>query len=255
MTAEDQALKGAIRKKWDLSSSTYDSDFGHGIKDGEERDAWKRYLGTALPTKGCRVLDVGCGTGEISLLLAEMGYGVKGVDLSEDMMNKARTKASQRGLNATFENGDAENLQFGAGSFDVVVNRHLLWTLPHPERALQEWMRVVTVGGSVIVIDGVWNDGTIGTKFRRAVRNIAIAVVDRKNPWGGYYGRDVNSRLPHPGGVPPEKTREYMEKAGLVNVTAVDLTEIRRIQSASMPRRYRVANKWNYFLVKGIKKV
>lgn len=254
MTVADQELKGAIRQKWDVSSSTYDSNAGHGIKAGAEREAWKRHFGNALPKKGMSILDVGCGTGEISLLLAEMGYRVQGVDLSEDMMNKGRGKAAQAGLDISFVKGDAEALQFDDGSFDAVVNRHLLWTLPHPDIALKEWTRVVKDGGSVIVIDGVWNDGSLGQAARRFVRNIAVLVIDRKNPWKGYYDRRMRSQLPNPGGVAPEKTGAYMQNAGLGDIATVDLTEIRRIQSQSMPRHHRIATKWNYFLVQGRKK-
>jgi ubiquinone/menaquinone biosynthesis C-methylase UbiE len=70
------------------------------------------------------VLDVGCGPDEIGLLFAEMGH-VTGLDLSEKILAKAREKTSQKMYDSTFKKGDAEGPSFEAGTFDVVVTRHL----------------------------------------------------------------------------------------------------------------------------------
>ena len=53
-----------------------------------------------------------------------------------------------------FEEADAEALPFAPASFDLVVSRHLLWTLPHPEAAIDEWRRVLRPGGRLVVVDG-----------------------------------------------------------------------------------------------------
>jgi 2-polyprenyl-3-methyl-5-hydroxy-6-metoxy-1,4-benzoquinol methylase len=78
MPLTDSEVKSAIRSRWDVSSQKYDTHDGHGIKSAEERDAWKRVLGEALARSGLDILDVGCGTGEMSLVLAEMGHNVQG---------------------------------------------------------------------------------------------------------------------------------------------------------------------------------
>ena len=140
MPQQETELKEAIREKWDESSQSYDSYHGHGIKSQVERDAWKQALKNVLPKSKLKVLDVGCGTGEMSLLLAEMGHQVTGIDLSEKMLQKARSKAKASKLTVRFESGDAERLNLKDASFDLVLNRHLLWTLPHPGDALKEWM-------------------------------------------------------------------------------------------------------------------
>ena len=84
-----------------------------------------------------------------------------GLDLSEKMMDEGRKKTKERALSMTFLHGDAENPPFPDNHFDVVINRHLLWTLPNPETALKSWKRIIKPGGRVIIIDGLWNDKSI----------------------------------------------------------------------------------------------
>lgn len=57
------------------------------------------------------------------------------------MITQARKKAAERQATIRFEEADAEQLPFAAASFDIAVSRHLLWTLPHPERTMDEWIR------------------------------------------------------------------------------------------------------------------
>jgi ubiquinone/menaquinone biosynthesis C-methylase UbiE len=68
----------------------------------------------------CRILDVGCGTGRHALELAKRGYSVTGVDLSENMLNRAREKALDLGVQVDFQVADARNLQF-EDDFDLVI--------------------------------------------------------------------------------------------------------------------------------------
>lgn len=70
--------------------------------------------------KDCRILDVGCGTGRHAIELASRGYSVKGVDLSEPMLEKAREKAAKSGVNVDFKVADARKLPF-ENQFDLVI--------------------------------------------------------------------------------------------------------------------------------------
>jgi len=70
--------------------------------------------------KSCRILDVGCGTGRHAIELAKRGYSVTGVDLSENMLNRAREKAIDTGVQLDFEKADARNLPF-EDEFDLVI--------------------------------------------------------------------------------------------------------------------------------------
>jgi len=246
-------LKEAIREKWDESSQSYDSYHGHGIKTNEERLAWKQALQSVLGKGHHMVLDVGCGTGEISLLLAEMGHQVTGIDLSEKMISLARSKAEASRLKAQFEVGDAEALTFGDEIFDVVINRHLLWTLPHPGEALQEWKRVLKAGGKAILIDGLWMDGSWESKIRRAIGDLCILILERENPRKGWYSRETDSALPHRHGMDASVVRSYLERAGFNEIDLAYLREIRDIQRKSMPFGHKITYNVDYYMIIGKK--
>jgi len=253
MTTQENQIKQTITRIWDISSETYDNQEGHGIQSEIEREAWKRVFKSLLPPGRLKVLDVGCGTCEIGLLFAEMGHHVTGLDLSEKMLAKAREKATGKGFDSIFKKGDAENPPFEADTFDIVVNRHLLWTLPHPDAAVMNWKKVLKKGGVLIVVDGVWNDGSLETKARRLVSDFCTLLAERRNPRKGHYSREINSELPNRHGVPPEKTLEYFEEAGLKNVKDLDLKNVREIQKKKMPFRKRIAYNYKYHLICGEK--
>jgi ubiquinone/menaquinone biosynthesis C-methylase UbiE len=101
-------------------------------------------------------LDVGCGTGFFALLLAGLGHRPVGVDLADAMLARAREKADAAGLDVDFRSADAEHLPFAEGSFDLVIERHVIWTLPDPPRALAEWARVLRPGGRLVLVEGDW---------------------------------------------------------------------------------------------------
>jgi ubiquinone/menaquinone biosynthesis C-methylase UbiE len=75
------------------------------------------------------------------------------VDFAPAMIAEARRKAQERGVTVRFEEGDIEQLPFAAGSFDFVISRHVLWTLPHPEAAIDEWIRLLRPAGRLVVVD------------------------------------------------------------------------------------------------------
>src|SRR5271170_2234995 len=106
----------------------FDEDFGHSIHTPEERVAWDRVFALAVGGRqGLDALDIGCGTGFLSLELAARGHRVTGVDFAPAMLALARQKAAERHAAIRFEEGDAEQLPFAAASFDLAVSRHLLW--------------------------------------------------------------------------------------------------------------------------------
>jgi len=245
----DRELKDAVRKSWDESSELYDSCSGHGIGTGEEKAAWKQELGRdlpGLPGSQLIVLDIGCGTGVMGLLFAEMGHRVTGIDLSEGMLAKAREKASAQNLPAEFKTGDAELLPFGKGLFDVVVNRHLLWTLPHPDAALKEWHRVLKTGGVLLVIEGVWNDRSFRVRAKRFVSDGLSRIFGHHH--GGHYDENLWSELPFGGGVPKETMADTLEHAGFTGISFRDLMYIREIQKRGQPWYQRFAPAETYYI-------
>ena len=81
------------RALWDAEALTFDEAPDHGLADPETRAAWRDLLLAHLPPAPARVADLGCGTGTLSVLLADEGYDVHGVDLSPEMIDRARAKA------------------------------------------------------------------------------------------------------------------------------------------------------------------
>ncbi|MEI7856880.1 MAG: class I SAM-dependent methyltransferase [Methanomicrobiales archaeon] len=247
----DNEIKDAIRKCWDQSSVWYDSCSGHGIGTGEENIAWKQELGRNLPGPSLTVLDVGCGTGAMGLLFAGMGHRVTGLDLSEGMLAKAREKADAQKCSMELRTGDAEHLPFDNESFDVVVNRHLVWTLPHPEVALKEWQRVLKTGGVVLIIEGIWTDRSFLTRAKRQMSDGLARLLGHTH--GGHYNEEIRSQLPYDGGVAEETMVSYLEHAGFTGVTVRDLMYIREIQKCGQSWYQRFAPARTYYLVAATK--
>jgi len=247
----DHEIKEAVRKSWDDASVKYDSCPSHGIGTEEEKVAWKQELTRNLPESPQRVLDVGCGTGVIGLLFAEMGHRVTGVDLSEAMMAKAREKASAQNLSIELRTGDAEHLPFDDGSFDVVVNRHLLWTLPHPETALNEWYRVLKKGGIMLIVDGVWKDRSYLFRAKRILSNGLAKIFGHAHD--GHYDKKLRSQLPYDGGVAKETMVSDLKYAGFTVISFHDLMYIREMQKLQQPWYQRFAPDKTYYIVTATK--
>lgn len=117
-------------------------------------ERWLYEIKNQLPQdRNLRILDVGCGAGFFSVLLAKEGYQVTGVDLMPDMVENARTLAEEEKTDCEFFVMDAENLRFADESFDVVISRNLTWTLPDVKSAYREWVRVLKKGGILLNFD------------------------------------------------------------------------------------------------------
>lgn len=115
---------------------------------------WTEEIVHFLPEdKPLRILDVGTGTGYFAILLSQIGHQVTGIDLTDAMLQEARENAALYQVCPVFLQMDAQNLDFPDQSFDVVISRNLTWTLPEPETAYKEWMRVLKKGGILLNFD------------------------------------------------------------------------------------------------------
>ena len=136
-------------------------DFGI-VRRNEIRDGvsarWGAELDSLLPGSGLRILDVVTGTGYFAVLLGAKGHDVIGIDLTPAMIDEAKALAGDLGVSAEFEVMDAQSLGFPDECFDAVVTRNLTWTLPTPERAYAEWLRVLKPGGMLLNFDASYGD-------------------------------------------------------------------------------------------------
>ena len=131
------------RRYWDQAAAAYDHEPDHGLRSPRVRDAWTLLLSSWLPDSGAAILDAGCGTGSLSVVMAGLGHHVTGIDLSPAMIALARAKALDRGLSIEFRVMDAAAPLFAPQSFDAILCRHLLWMFPQPAQVLERWVNLL----------------------------------------------------------------------------------------------------------------
>lgn len=100
-----------------------------------------------------KILDVGTGVGYFAILLAQQGMEVTGIDLTPDMISKAKKLAKKHNTLVKYEVMDAMNLDYANESYDVVITRNLTWTLPDVKKAYTEWYRVLKKNGILLNFD------------------------------------------------------------------------------------------------------
>jgi len=214
-------VKQQVAAHWDRRAAHFDEDFGHSIRTPAERAAWDRILDLVLAGRGMRdALDAGCGTGFLTFELVARGHHVTGVDFAPAMIVEARRKAAVCGVAIRFEEADAERLPFPPGSFDFTISRHLLWTLPHPEAAIDEWIRVLRPGGRLVVVDSQLDAGAAPPAADNARMSQEYAAV--------------GDQLPFLGGRSQEEIEALLSAHGLVNVCGDPLLDLVAAQEQRM---------------------
>lgn len=225
-----------IRHHWNTRATTFDREWSQGLLSDEQHDAWLRTLARIAGDERKRILDVGCGTGFLSLLLAELGHDVTGVDLAPQMLELAREKAERSGLRIAFRVENAASLSDADQTYDLVICRHVIWILPDPARGASEWIRVLRPGGRLALIEGKWWDAgsnppprTLRTRVRSAVDNAFAAAartlhVEPRNLYARNYQR-LQWRLPFSGGAEPERLIALLQRQGLREVALEPLTD------------------------------
>lgn len=148
-----EAIKERVSSYWTVRSADF-ARLREEELESEPAALWLSEIEPQLPLgRKLRILDVGTGSGYFSVLLSAKGHQVTGIDLTPAMIEEAKKLAAEHQTEAEFLVMDAENLEFADESFDAVVSRNLTWTLPHPERAYQEWLRVLKPGGVLLNFD------------------------------------------------------------------------------------------------------
>ncbi|MDP2355662.1 MAG: class I SAM-dependent methyltransferase, partial [Beijerinckiaceae bacterium] len=182
MSLSNYALKDEIRTYWSARAETFDQSPGHGMRSDGEIRAWADLLREHFEGHEVRdVLELASGTGQVTAVLLSMDLQVTAIDLCEPMIARASSKHRDAiGRRVKFHLGDAENTMMPDSKFDAIVSRHLVWTLPDPEAAFQDWLRVLKPGGRVVVIDGDWVNAP-----KRLSARIARGLVNAMDRWNG----------------------------------------------------------------------
>jgi ubiquinone/menaquinone biosynthesis C-methylase UbiE len=133
------------------------------------RDGAEMFIGRLGLREGETVLDVACGTGNLTLPAARRGAHVTGLDIAPNLLDTAAERAASEGLAIRFDEGNAEELPYADGSFETVVTMYGAMFAPRPERAAAELLRVVRPGGRVAMAN--WTPGSfIGAMLRAHTR-------------------------------------------------------------------------------------
>jgi SAM-dependent methyltransferase len=148
-------LNDEIARYWNHYADAYDAEPDHGLGDPATREAWRALLEHWLPARSSDVADLACGTGSLTALVAELGHSAVGVDLADNMVRRARAKTAAFGR-VTITVGDVAVPPIEPASVDVILARHILWTLPDPKATLTRWRSLLRSGGRFLLVEGRW---------------------------------------------------------------------------------------------------
>jgi len=163
MTPEMEALKGRLKATW------MSGDYSHFAKHLEP--SAMEFLERLPVEAGPRMLDVACGAGQISIPAARAGARVTGVDIATNSIERARERAREEGLDARFDEGDAEMLPYEDASFDLVASLFGAMFAPRPERVAAELVRVCRPGGRIVMAN--WTpEGFVGQMFKTIGKHV-----------------------------------------------------------------------------------
>ena len=160
----------------------YDVVFGPVFRQG------RRAAVDAAERVGGRILEVGVGTG-LSLSDYHRRSRLVGIDISEPMLDRARLRVARKKLTHVEQIAvmDAENLDFPDASFDVVVAQYVVTAISNPERALDEFVRVVRPGGEIVLTSRIGAEAGV----RKSLEHLLMPVTSKLGwrtefPWARY---------------------------------------------------------------------
>ncbi len=235
---------------WTERSETYSDKIIHQL-EGEAYKIWasefsRQFVEHFGPKfDSLKVLDCGCGPGFFSIVLSQLGHTLTGIDISQGMIEHAKSNVKKASVDLKLIQMDAQALNFEDESFDVLVTRNLTWNLPDPKAAYKEWLRVLKPGGLLLNYDANWYNFLFDDALKEAF------IQDRKNTVNegveDFYAykhsdemEDLARRVPLSKIHRPKWDKNFIESLGhsvKVDECAGDYlwTEVEKVNSASTP--------------------
>ena len=136
---------------FDQEASTYDNWYNTPLGSFVDRLEKELIAKSAQPQAGEKALDLGCGTGIFTIWLAKQGLDVTGIDLSSEMLAKAREKAQRQDLAIHWIQADINRLPFDRETFDLVIGNIVLEFVENPEKVVAEALRVLKKDGRLVI--------------------------------------------------------------------------------------------------------
>ncbi len=149
--------KDDVRKIWCKNSAVEREYLLNELNTTGE--AWNNLLQKKItPAPGNKVLDIGCGTGFLSLLFAQIGFQVTAIDISGAMIDEAKAIAKIYAVdeNIDFIQMDVDELDFAEGQFDIIASRYAFWLFEKPEIVYKKCYRLLKRGGVLLNFDSDW---------------------------------------------------------------------------------------------------
>lgn len=214
-----------VAKYWTGGSRGYEKCVNAQFRNRRSVQFWRRLLAKGLGSgESRRVLDVGAGPGFFSILLAGMGHRVTAVDASPGMVEVAAGNIARHNLQVNLYHGDAASLDREKNNtFDAVVCRDVVWTLPDPEKAYAEWWRVLKPGGRLVVFDANYHYRPY-TLYRKIWRLLAwpLVLLSEKRVPKIKRNQELIGKLPFVSVLRPREDKKVLKAAGF---KIIEITE------------------------------
>ncbi len=208
-----------IEDAWTQDSDGYDELVKRQLSNKKDVAHWMHELKGVLGEEPLKILDVGCGPGFLSIMMARLGHTVKAIDGSVGMVNCAAGNFAVEGRDIPAEEEDAVLLPEEENeSYDVIISRDVVWTLYDPEKAFARWKEVLKPGGRVIIYDGDYRRDIHSFKLTawKALSQLLITITERKLPEKAAHGDEAGifTELPMVTAKRPQRDLELAREVG-----------------------------------------
>lgn len=192
------SLQSTVTRHWDERARSYTRNHKQLFTDSEVSRRWTRVLARFIDQdEALNILDAGCGPGTVTRSLVELGHKVTAVDVSTEMLDRARGNVDASDGQVRFLKADVADLPLPDDHFDMIISRYVVWTLPDPSRAVREWRRVLKPGGRLGIIDGNWYLHTTRNSPKKMLMSLANLIgkikhgFDKSQKLATHYAADL----------------------------------------------------------------